>query len=151
MLFLPHLHPHLFHRSTSELGWSQLAFSGLASLLQSLSIGGSALQVGAPVLSRVLARLPPGAKRDEVIVGLDAKDDAAVTRPPPLGSVMVHTVDFFRSFISDPYEFGAVAANNALGVRVFPSGSRATFRADGGQHASCPGCREKFLSLQKPI
>lgn len=69
------------------------------------------------MLSRALARLPLGAVREEVLVGLDAKDDAAVVRPPPPGHVMIQTLDFFRSFLSDPYEFGAVAANNALGVQ----------------------------------
>lgn len=73
--------------------------------------------MGASVLSRALARLPLGAVREEVLVGLDAKDDAAVVRPPPPGHVMIQTLDFFRSFLSDPYEFGAVAANNALGVQ----------------------------------
>ncbi len=72
-------------------------------------------------MSRALARLPKGAIREDVLVGLDARDDAAVIEPPPAGHVLIHTVDFFRSFISDPYEFGAVAANNALGVNLFPT------------------------------
>ena len=74
--------------------------------------------MGASILSRALARLPPGAVCDGVIVGLRARDDAAVVRAPPPGHVLVQTVDFFRSFVSDPYEFGAIAANNALGVRA---------------------------------
>lgn len=74
------------------------------------------VKVGASVLSRALSRLPKGLVGDDVIAGLDAKDDAAVTQPPPSGHVMIHTVDFFRSFISDSYEFGAIAANHALGV-----------------------------------
>ena len=79
------------------------------------------MKVGAPVLSRALARLPKGLVREDVLVGLDGRDDAAVVLPPPAGHVMVQTIDFFRSFISDPYEFGAVAANNALGVCLHPS------------------------------
>ena len=47
-----------------------------------------------------------------VLLGLDAPDDCAVLAPSTLASV--HTVDFFRSFISDPYVFGKVAANHAL-------------------------------------
>ena len=76
----------------------------------------SPCQVGASVLSRALAKLPKGAVSDDIIIGLGARDDAAVVRPPPPGHVLVQTVDFFRSFVSDPYEFGAIAANNALGV-----------------------------------
>ena len=75
-------------------------------------------QVGAPILSRALARLPRGLVREDVLVGLEARDDAAIVRPPPPGHVMIQTVDFFRSFLGDAHEFGAVAANNALGVRL---------------------------------
>lgn len=76
--------------------------------------------MGYSVLSRVLARLQQEVGGEGVVIGLGDPDDAAVVRPPPPGHVSVHTVDFFRSFIEDPYVFGAIAANHALGVRCRP-------------------------------
>ncbi|MGE3936357.1 MAG: selenide, water dikinase SelD [Rhodospirillaceae bacterium] len=75
--------------------------------------GGCGAKVGSTVLSRVMARLEV-VPRDEVVVGLDAPDDAALVRPAP-GKLLVHTVDYFRAFIDDPYMFGRIAANHALG------------------------------------
>ncbi len=75
--------------------------------------GGCAAKVGATVLSRALGSIEP-IERDDVVVGLDAPDDAAIvdTSGPKLA---VHSVDYFRAIVDDPYIFGKIAANHALG------------------------------------
>ena len=81
--------------------------------------GGCGAKVGATVLARVMNRIEPVA-RDDVLIGLDDPDDAAVVETPP-GKVVVHTVDSFRAMIDDPYIFGRIAANHSLRRPRWPS------------------------------
>ncbi len=75
--------------------------------------GGCGAKVGATVLSRALASIEPAARAD-VVVGLDAPDDAALV---DVGGeqLSLQTVDYFRAIVDDPYTLGKIAANHSLG------------------------------------
>ena len=75
--------------------------------------GGCGAKVGSAVLTRVMQRLPVKS-RDDVLIGRDSPDDSAMLVVPS-GKVMVQSVDYFRAFIDDAYQFGAISANHALG------------------------------------
>ena len=85
----------------------------LKEISTAMRCGGGGAKVGATVLSRVLSGIAPN-MRGDVVVGLDSPDDAAIV---DTGGEMlsVQTVDYFRAMIDDPYTFGKIAANHALG------------------------------------
>ena len=62
------------------------------------------------------APFPPStpSPREDVIAGLDAPDDAALVDTGG-EKISVQTVDYFRAMVDDPYTFGRIAANHALG------------------------------------
>ena len=71
--------------------------------------GGCGAKVSAEVLAGALATLPRGDNPDL----LPTLDDAAVLKPP-LGKLLVQSVDHFRAFLDDPFVFGQIAAAHAL-------------------------------------
>jgi selenide,water dikinase len=90
--------------------------------LTSLSHGaGCACKISPAELQPLLASLP---RSDDpaLLVGTDTSDDAAVYR---VGDdlAIVSTVDFFTPIVDDPYDFGRIAATNALSD-VYAMGGR---------------------------
>lgn len=73
---------------------------------------GWACKIGPGDLSQVLENLKTP-KHDSVLIGFDGADDAAAVRLDN-GKVLIQTVDFFTPVVDDPYEFGQIAAANAL-------------------------------------
>lgn len=67
-------------------------------------------------------RLLPKDTHPDLLVGLDASDDAGVLMLPS-GEGLVQTVDFFTPIVDDPYAFGAIAAANAFSD-VYAMGGR---------------------------
>jgi selenide,water dikinase len=88
---------------------------------EEMRCGGCAAKVPAAVLERVLERLRPAAG-EAVAIGLASPDDAALIAFPG-GPPLLQTVDFFRAMVEDPYLFGRIAANHALGD-IYAMGGR---------------------------
>ncbi len=74
--------------------------------------GGCGSKIGPAVLERALARLQKPAA--DVPIDLAARDDAAVIDCGN-GNGQVHSIDHIRAMIDDPFRFGRIAVNHALG------------------------------------
>lgn len=81
-------------------------------LTQFAKHGGCAAKIGPDTLSRLLERLP-GFEDEDLLVGFETSDDAAVYRITEEKAV-IQTLDFFTPVVDDAYTFGQVAAANAL-------------------------------------
>ena len=73
---------------------------------------GCACKLSPLELGQILGALPPIVDPN-VLHASAARDDAAVYRISP-DRALVATVDFFTPIVDDPFEFGAIAAANAL-------------------------------------
>jgi selenide,water dikinase len=74
--------------------------------------GGCAAKYSAARLETLLSGIVP-AEAEDLLVGLDPADDAAVYRLDE-DRALVFTVDFFPPLVDDPRTFGGIAAANAL-------------------------------------
>ena len=82
--------------------------------LTSLSHGGGCgCKIAPGVLAELLARSPPASAFSQLLVGTETSDDAAVYRLSDEQAV-VATTDFFMPIVDDPFDFGRIAATNAL-------------------------------------
>lgn len=85
------------------------------------SCAGCAAKLGAAELRSVMERVTP-ATGDRVLVGYGSSDDAGVYLLRD-DLALVSTVDFFTPIVDDPYDFGRIAATNALSD-VYAMGAR---------------------------
>jgi cysteine desulfurase len=85
---------------------------------------GCACKIRPQLLEKILHGLPSGTDPN-VLVGFETSDDAAVYKIDD-DHAIVQTVDFIPPVVDDPYEFGAIAAANALSD-VYAMGGKPIF------------------------
>jgi selenide,water dikinase len=90
-------------------------------LTQYAAGGGCACKIPPGELETIVQGLG-GATSSDVLVGLDTGDDGAVVRVAD-GVAVISTADFFTPVVDDAYDFGRIAAANALSD-VYAMGGR---------------------------
>ena len=84
----------------------------MVKLTELVTAGGCAAKYSAARLEELLRGFVP-AEAENLLVGLDPADDAAVYKLDD-ERALVFTIDFFPPIVDDPGDFGAIAATNAL-------------------------------------
>ena len=64
-------------------------------------------------MAQVLCHLPTTDKDENLLVGIETSDDAAVYKINE-DTALIQTIDFFTPVVDDPYVFGQIAAANSL-------------------------------------
>lgn len=75
--------------------------------------GGCGCKLAPSVLQQLLAGQPLSATYRQLLVGTEVPDDAAVWQLDD-GTCVIATTDFFMPVVDDPYDFGRIAATNAI-------------------------------------
>ncbi|AXS80471.1 selenide, water dikinase SelD [Dechloromonas sp. HYN0024] len=75
--------------------------------------GGCGCKIAPAVLQKILAGAPSGIIPPQLLVGTETCDDAAVYQINAQQAI-VATTDFFMPIVDDPYDFGRIAATNAI-------------------------------------
>ena len=91
--------------------------------------GGCGCKIAPAVLEQILADTPfakgLGSRFPDLLVGIESSDDAAVWHMNE-SQAIVATTDFFMPIVDDPFEFGRIAATNAISD-VYAMGGRPLF------------------------
>jgi len=87
--------------------------------------GGCGCKIAPAVLSQILAEAPIRGLPADLLVGTETSDDAAVYRLND-AQALVATTDFFTPIVDDPFDFGRIAATNALSD-IYAMGARPIF------------------------
>ncbi len=75
--------------------------------------GGCGCKLAPAVLEEVLAQQPAAAPFKQLLVGIETGDDAAVWQLDE-NTCIIATTDFFMPIVDDPFDFGRIAATNAI-------------------------------------
>src|ERR1700709_1890566 len=75
--------------------------------------GGCGCKLAPSVLQQLLTSQPAAQPFAKLLVGTETGDDAAVGKLDD-GPCVIATTDFFMPMVDDPYEFGRIAATNAI-------------------------------------
>ena len=75
--------------------------------------GGAACKLPPDVLQQILAGVTPGILPPQLLAGWENADDAVVYQLNPQQAI-VATTDFFMPIVDDPFDFGRIAATNAI-------------------------------------
>ena len=75
--------------------------------------GGCGCKIAPAVLAEMLQSLPQMRAFPNLLVGTETSDDAAVYRLNDT-QALVATTDFFMPIVDDPFDFGRIAATNAI-------------------------------------
>ncbi len=75
--------------------------------------GGCGCKIAPAALREIVGKTAPGLLPEALLVGLESADDAAVYQLNERQAI-VATTDFFMPIVDDPFDFGAIAAANAL-------------------------------------
>jgi len=75
--------------------------------------GGCGCKLAPSVLQQLLADQPAAAPYKQLLVGTETADDAAVWQVDD-NTCVIATTDFFMPMVDDPYDFGRIAATNAI-------------------------------------
>ena len=87
--------------------------------------GGCGCKLAPDVLSEILSGMPAGLMPKDLLVDAATSDDAAVWRVSDEAAI-VATTDFFMPVVDDPFEFGRIAATNAISD-IYAMGARPIF------------------------